>query len=210
MIFKGSNSFRQPKTRAEGKLMGKKTAFIIFTALFFVAGCFGPKGNTIGEKRAAVRKMRTDTLNELYRIHPIAREELKKSKGYAVFSNVGFNLFLLSTGSGWGIARNNATGKDVYMKMYSAGVGLGLGVKDFRGIFIFTTTEALNKFVEKGWQAGGQADAAAKSGEKGGAVGSAIDIAPGIRLYQITENGLAIQATVQGTKYWKDDELNNE
>ncbi|WP_161626803.1 YSC84-related protein [Desulfospira joergensenii] len=96
------------------------------------------------------------------------------------------------------------------MKMYSAGVGLGLGVKDFRGIFIFTTHEALNEFVEKGWQAGGQADAVAKSGAKGGGAGSAIDIAPGIRLYQITKNGLALQATVQGTKYWKDKEMNHE
>ncbi len=190
--------------------MVRKTAFIGLMGFFFIAGCFGPKGNTLEEKKAAVQRMRRDTLNELYRIHPVSRQELKKSKGYAVFSNTGFNLFLLSTGSGWGIAHNNATGKDVYMKMYSAGVGLGLGVKDFRGIFIFTTHEALNEFVEKGWQAGGQADAVAKSGAKGGGAGSAIDIAPGIRLYQITKNGLALQATVQGTKYWKDKEMNHE
>ncbi len=61
--------------------------------------------------------------------------------------------------------------------------------------------------MEKGWQAGAQADAAAKAGDKGGAYAGAVDVAPGIRLYQITENGLALQATIQGTKYWKDDEL---
>jgi lipid-binding SYLF domain-containing protein len=168
----------------------------------------GPKGNTISEKKAAVRTMRKDTLNELYRIHPIAKQELKKAKGYAVFSNAGLNLFLLSTGSGWGIAHDNSTGKDVYMKMYSAGVGIGLGVKDFRGIFIFTAKEAYTKFVEEGWQAGGQADAAAKSGEKGGSAETAMDIAPGVKLYQITKNGIAIQATIQGSKYWKDNDLN--
>jgi hypothetical protein len=35
-----------------------------------------------------------------------------------------------------------------------------------------------------------------------------IDVGPGIKLYQLTESGLALQATVQGTKYWKNDELN--
>jgi hypothetical protein len=29
-----------------------------------------------------------------------------------------------------------------------------------------------------------------------------------ITIYQMTESGLALQATVNGTKYWKDDELN--
>ena len=46
-----------------------------------------------------------------------------------------------------------------------------------------------------------------KAEDKGGAFSGAIDIAPGIKLYQITENGLALQATIQGTKYWKDDDL---
>jgi len=73
---------------------------------------------------------------------------------------------------------------------------------------MFTTREAFDRFVESGWQAGAQADAAAKAGEKGGAAAGAIDVAPGVKLYQITENGLALQATIQGTKYWKDDDLN--
>jgi len=37
---------------------------------------------------------------------------------------------------------------------------------------------------------------------------AAIDMSPGIKLYQLTENGLAVQATIQETKSWKDDELN--
>lgn len=32
--------------------------------------------------------------------------------------------------------------------------------------------------------------------------------AGGMEIYQFTESGLALQATVQGTKYWKDSELN--
>lgn len=54
------------------------------------------------------------------------------------------------------------------MKMGSAGAGVGLGVKDFRAVFIFYDKKLLTSFVEKGWEFVGQADAAAKSGEKGG------------------------------------------
>ena len=61
----------------------------------------------------------------------------------------------------------------------------------------------------KGWQAGAQADAAAKSEEEGEAMAMAIDVGPGIKLYQITEKGVALQATIHGTKYWKDDDLND-
>lgn len=94
------------------------------------------------------------------------------------------------------------------MKMFSGGVGVGLGVKKFYGIFIFKTTKAYNNFVEQGWQAGAQADAAAKDNNQGGAVAGAISISPDISFYQITKKGLAAQATIQGTKYWKDNDLN--
>lgn len=33
-------------------------------------------------------------------------------------------------------------------------------------------------------------------------------VIPGVEVYQITKNGLALQATLQGTKYWKDRDLN--
>lgn len=52
-----------------------------------------------------------------------------------------------------------------------------------------------------------QADAA-KSGNKGGPASGAITVAPGMELYQLTEHGLALQANIQGTKYYRDTELN--
>jgi len=167
-----------------------------------------PQGDTVAAKRQGAIKMRSETLTKLYKEAPYAREQMGKAVGYAVFSNVGVNLILLSAGNGWGVAHDNRSGKDTYMKMVSAGIGLGLGVKDFRGVFIFTKRDAFDSFVEHGWDAGAQADAAAKAGKKGDAFAGAVDVAPGIKLYQVTENGLALQATIQGTKYWKDDELN--
>jgi lipid-binding SYLF domain-containing protein len=166
-----------------------------------------PKGDTADEKRQAVAQMRSETLAELYEVHPYAQGQIAEAAGYGVFSSIGVNLFLLSTASGWGVVHDNGAGDNTYMKMYSAGIGPGLGVKDFRAVFVFTTEEALRSFVEDGWDASAQADAAAKSDDKGDAWAGAVDVAPGIRMYQLTEHGLALQATIQGTKFWKDDEL---
>ncbi len=172
-----------------------------------IAGCATPEGATTAEKQAYVRQMRSDTLDQLYDIHPIAREQIQTAEGYAVFSNIGINLLLLSTANGFGVVHDKHSGADTYMRMWSGGVGIGLGVKDFRGVFVFTERGAMESFVESGWEANAQADAAAKAGEKGAAWAGAIEIAPGIKLYQITETGLALQATIQGTKYWKDKDL---
>ncbi len=176
-------------------------------SLILLAGCMSPKGETVAEKRQAAQQMRSDALAQLYEIHPYAEGQIEEAAGYAVFSNVGVNLFLLSTASGWGIVREAGTGQDTYMKMYSAGIGPGLGIKDFRGIFVFTEPEALQSFIEDGWDASAQADATAKAEDKGESWAGSVDVAPGIKLYQLTETGLALQATIQGTKFWKDDEL---
>ena len=166
-------------------------------------------GGSVVEQRADVQKMRGETLSKLYAIEPDSRAQIQKAAGYGVFSNVGVNVVLFSGGGGQGVVRDNRTGKDIYMNMASAGIGLGLGVKDFRGVFVFTEKKALDWFVDSGWNASAQADAAAKTSDKGGAWAGAVDVAPGVKLYQMTENGLALQATVQGTKYWKDADLNN-
>ena len=47
-----------------------------------------------------------------------------------------------------------------------------------------------------------------QASQKGGAYEGAISVAPGVWVYQLTETGLALQATLQGTKYYKNDDLN--
>ncbi len=186
-----------------------RTLAVLLTGLFILGGCVSPSGDTAHEKRHAVQKMKNETLANLYTIQPQARKQIRNAAGYAVFSNVGVNVIFFSAGSGYGVVQNNRTNEKTYMKMVSGGVGIGFGVKDFRGVFVFTTLAALNTFTEQGWDASAQADAAAKAGKKGMAWAGAVDIAPGIKLYQLTENGLALQATIQGTKYWKADDLNS-
>ena len=72
---------------------------------------------------------------------------------------------------------------------------------------MFRDRETFDEFVNSGWEFGGHADAAAKASEKGGAIGGEI-LLDNITIYQLTESGLALQATIKGTKYWKDEALN--
>lgn len=159
------------------------------------------------EKRAEIDEMAADMLADLYKLKPMAKDQIKKAAGYAVFSNVGVNLVFASFAGGKGVVVDKK-GRRTYMKMGSAGLGLGLGVKDFRAVFVFRTKAKLDAFVEKGWDFSGQVDAAAKSDKKGGAIAAAETAIPDVEIYQITKNGLALQATLQGTKYWKDKDLN--
>ena len=161
-------------------------------------------------KKERIERIKTsnETLQLLYKYAPEARGMLLRSYGYATFTNVGINLILLSAEGGKGLAHNNKTGVKTYMNMASGGVGLGLGVKDFRAVFLFENKKAYDTFVNSGWEANAQADAAAKLEDKGGSINAAITVAPGVRLYKLTQNGLALQATIQGTKYWKDNDLN--
>ena len=170
-------------------------------------GCATTRGTTPQDKRQAILEMKNDTLSELYKTKPQARSQIKKAPGYAVFSDANINVIFASFGGGYGVVKNNKTGKHTYMKMGEVGIGLGLGVKDFRAIFIFHDNNTMNKFIESGWEFGGHADAAAKASDKGGAVGGEMLI-DNITIYQLTESGLALQATIKGTKYWKDDALN--
>jgi lipid-binding SYLF domain-containing protein len=94
------------------------------------------------------------------------------------------------------------------MKMISGGAGLGVGVKDYRVVFVFENDPALARFLDSGWSGSAQTDAAAKAGKEGAAYSGAVEVAPDVLVYQITKNGLALQLTLQGTKYYKDDDLN--
>jgi lipid-binding SYLF domain-containing protein len=161
-------------------------------------------------ERKKIREMRDTVLAELAKAHPETKSKIKKAAGYAVFSNVGINVFMASFAGGSGVVVESGLLRDTetFMKMGSAGLGIGLGVKDFRVVFIFTDKDRLADFIAKGWDFSGQADIAAKSDDKGKAASGAGSVIPGVEVYQITKNGLALQATLQGTKYWKDKDLN--
>ncbi len=164
------------------------------------------------DKRAEIQEIREKTLARLYKEKPETEEMIAKAEGYAVFSNTGINLLLVSTANGKGLAHDNKSGEDIYMNMFSAGGGLGAGIKKFSAVFVFHDRGAFEQFVETGWNFTGQADAAATTDAEeeaeAGALETAVGLSEGVSVYQLTEKGLALQVTLQGTKYWKDDDLN--
>jgi lipid-binding SYLF domain-containing protein len=175
-----------------------------------VAGLFSAKGDSVEEKRAEVRKQRDEILAKLYAAHPEAKEKVQNAAGYGAFNNKNMNLFLLSTGHGYGMVVDKS-GKETFMAMGSLGGGVGIGAKDLSVVFIYKNADVLNKFIESGWQFGGEADAAAKAGDKGAAAAKEAGADAGgnlFEIYQMTDTGVALQATVAGTKYWKDKDLN--
>jgi len=152
------------------------------------------------EKRAEIDAMADATMKELFESSEGAKALYDKSVGHAVFNNVKIQ-FGISGGGGQGVAVSKA-GKHIYMKMGTAGIGFGIGGQKYQVIFLFETEKSFKSFVDKGWQADTSAQAAA-----GDAAASAAD---GIAYYQITEKGLIASADITGTKYWKNDGLNEK
>ena len=115
------------------------------------------------EKRAEVRDMANQSLEQLYAKNPVARGAVTNAAGYAVFSDFGFKLLYGGGQKGNGVAVNNSTKQETFMKMFELQPGLGLGASKFRLILVFETQDAFNNFVTSGWEAGANTMAAAPS-----------------------------------------------
>lgn len=158
--------------------------------------------------RNEVRTMAGETLAKLEAAQPGARHAVESAYGHAVFSNFGMKIFVAGGGTGRGVAVSRSPRTETFMRMAELQAGLGMGVKKFRLVWVFTTQDAFDSFVNSGWEFGGQATAQAQSGDTGGGMAGAMVVGPGVYLYQITDTGLALELTAKGTKYYNDDQLN--
>ena len=174
-------------------------------ALTMTAYATDPK---IEKKQKEIRNMAHDTLQRLYEAAPRAKSAVRGAAGYAVFSNLGVKILVAGSGNGKGIAVNNKTKRETFMKMIELQAGLGMGVKKFSVIFVFDNERAFDSFVDSGWQFGGQTTAAIKNGDKGESIEGAVSVSDGVWMYQLTDKGIALEITAKSTKYYKDDDLN--
>ena len=180
---------------------------LLLPCVLLITGCATPQGDTVSEQRTSIQEMTQDTLAEAYRLNPGLQNKVKRAAGYGVFSNRSSKILLMSSGNGYGLVRDNRTGGDTYMRMAEIGGGLGFGIKDFRAVFVFRDSQTLRQFVDSGRDFGGDVGAAVKTRTEGGQV-SAGASAQGIEIYQFTDRGLELAATIAGTKYWQDEALN--
>jgi lipid-binding SYLF domain-containing protein len=160
------------------------------------------------QQQDSVRDMANKTLTQLYAKYPAAKSEISKSAGYAVFSDFGFKFIWLGGAGGSGVAVNNTTKQDTFMKMAEFQPGLGFGAAKFRLVFLFETLEAFNSFVTSGWEAGANAMASAKTKTEGGALAGAVTVSKGVKMFQLNDEGAIVGVSLTAAKYYKDKELN--
>jgi lipid-binding SYLF domain-containing protein len=175
-----------------------------------LAGCqSNPKSSVHKtDMQAEVDDSSAKTLATLYAVKPKAEEFIRGAAGYATFTNFGLKILVAGGGSGEGVAVNNSTGQKTYMRMVQVNAGLGWQAQKFRLIWVFTTQEALDNFINKGRELSANASAAAAVDSTGAGADGSLAIGPGVYLFQLTDTGVALQLTAQGTKYYKDEGLN--
>jgi lipid-binding SYLF domain-containing protein len=183
----------------------KALTVTLFSILLLSCASMGDE--SVAEKRLAIIEMKEAALKQLYQKRPDIRSQLQSAPGYAVFANANINLLVVSGGAGYGVVWDKQQAKHTYMNMAEGGLGLGLGVKDYRIVIVFHKVEALNRFINSGWTFGGNADAAVKANDKGLSFEGEAYYG-NVTVYTFTKSGLALQAVIKGTKFWVDDELN--
>lgn len=154
------------------------------------------------QRRAEIDSNAQATLDELFKQHPAARELYDQAAGYAAFTATKAG-FIVSGGSGTGVAVDKSTGRRTYMRMGMGGIGLGIGAQRYSVIILFENAAYLAKFATGGWDSSATAEAAA--GQEGIAVRSSF--INGVAFYQITDKGLMAHADVTGTRFWVIDDL---
>ena len=154
------------------------------------------------EKRKNIDEVAQEVMSELFEASSDAKDLSKKSYGHAVFSNLKVAVGI-SGGGGSGVAVTKS-GDRTYMKMGTAGVGLGLGGQSYQVVFLFDTEKALKLFIEKGWHADATASAVVWNNGKN----ADATFNQGLAVFQVTNKGLMAAVDISGTKYWKSKKLN--
>ena len=186
-------------------------AALLALAPLALGGCRTAQGYSVQEKRDFALAMQRQALADLYRERPEARSHVERAPGYAAFSSVGSKILVVATGNGFGVATNNETGENTFMRMVEAGGGVGMGIKSYRAVFVFNTPSAFRIFERGEWQIGGDADAGAQYDEKGATIGGAVtsdEMSRPVTVYQFTDKGVALAAGATGTRFYRDDSLN--
>lgn len=155
------------------------------------------------ERRQAIDHNAQATLDKLFTERADSKALYDRAVGYAVFTATKAG-FILSGGSGTGVAVNKASGQRTYMRMGTGGIGIGIGAQRYDMIILFEDDAILGRFVQGGWDSSATAQAAA--GQEGVAVRSSF--IHGVAFYQLTEKGLMAHADVSGTRFWVIDDLN--
>jgi lipid-binding SYLF domain-containing protein len=160
-----------------------------------------------GAKQAEVRKAAQASLEKFYGVKPALKDEVAKAPGYAVFTTYGVS-FIVGGSGGSGLAHDSTAKKDYYMNMGRASAGLQAGLAQQDTLIVFKSKQGLQQFVDKGWEFGGGGAISAGAGGHTAGGGTGEQTIADASTYTLTKNGLDVGGALQGTKFWKDKDLN--
>lgn len=162
------------------------------------------------QDRQKILAMKDITLADLYRLKPEAREVIEKAEGYAIFDATGVFVVLYVGIAGRGVLIDNSNSEVTYMTMARAGTGPGVGYQRFRSVIVFKNRKLLDTFKTVGGDIGASGHLVVKGFGMGGGVGGEMSFDPMLSIYQITDHGLAAEASWGATAFVPDPLLNPE
>lgn len=181
-------------------------AVLLGGTMVTMVGCTAP-GENAQEKRDNIQKMQDESMAELTAKYPEVKQEISKAAGYAVLKTWTMGL-IPGGGAGYGVMVDNATGKKTYLQMGQFTLGFLIMAKDGRTLMVFNSPQAVKEFTTENWLSGGAADATFNFGEFGGNANATGYFDDRVKVYEITENGLALRAYLPLIKYSPYNQLN--
>jgi hypothetical protein len=139
------------------------------------------------EQRQAILKVRTQTLNQIYKLKPPVRVEIEQAAGYGVFEINGLNAVLAET-HGRGMVLERKSGRIVYMRLARTDIRPDAPVSPYWQVLVFSDPHRLSQFM---------------------ATGSPVDASrdPSIKVYKLNEKGMSAQVDWDA-RYFRDSDLN--
>lgn len=139
------------------------------------------------EQQQFILKIRNQTLAQLYKLKPQTQAEIEQAAGYGVFEINGLNV-VLDNAHGRGVVVDKASGRTTYMLLARTDLDPGARIRPYRQVLIFQDQQKLHRFVTDSVPANNFND-------------------PSIRIYQLNDKGVALQAD-WGARYFRDRDLN--
>ncbi len=170
-----------------------------------MVGCTTTKESAQGSyasRQASLESQADSTLSRLYETAPGSREMVARAKGVLVFPAVVGGSFVVGVEHGKGVLRV-ANKAHSYYSTTGASLGWQAGGQSKAVIYVFSTQDALDKFVNgNGWSGGVDATVAAGHVGANSSIDTQTATAPVVS-YVMTNTGLEAGVSLQGSKITK-------
>lgn len=177
-------------------------ASVVGAAALGMVGCTTTTESAQGSPRSERMSLNAQvdaTLSRLYEAAPGSRELVARSRGVLVFPAVIGGSFVIGVEHGEGELR---IGNKVHSRYTTSGASIGwqAGGQSKAVIYVFSTKEALEKFINgNGWSGGVDATVAAGHLGANGSIDTQTAQAP-VTSYVLTNTGLEAGVSLQGSK----------